>query len=225
MKAFLLLIIIALQACGANGHGWNSQHTPEPPTDSDLAELRARVDAAASALRDLPVAHRQQLEAAVAQAATSLRRLEDLSRKGARRKKATGLLYMAGVATIANDPTGIGLADNVLLPFIGLGILATYLAMEAPAPPRELTQAWEEVIGRLDAVGKAAEAIRAERLPDVPRSDCIANYVRCQESGLSRIKYSGQSQCHICLDACKRVGAWPDSWAGGTMDCRWWMHP
>lgn len=219
--AALFLLVVSAGCGGANGNGWDSKYTPEPPTDSDIQELRGRVQAARDALRHVPAERRPKLEAAVAQAEASLGRFESLSRKGARRKKATGFLYMAGAATIANDPSGVGLADNVLVPFIILGIIATHLATDAPAPPRELAQAWDDVIRSLEAVGAAAAATSAIH---VDRSDCIENYVQCQESELARVKSGGRSQCQACLDIRKQDGWWPDSVSGDSMECRWWIY-
>lgn len=74
-------------------------------------------------------------------------------------------LYAAGAAVLADDLSGMGVADDVFLPFVAIGLLVTYLATEGPAGPEALEQAWREVMERLDAVAKTAAAMQSRYIP------------------------------------------------------------
>jgi hypothetical protein len=171
------------------------------PTDADLAAIRGRLHAAQAALRDLPPEERGRMSQALASAEVALARYEHLASQGAVRQRRTGQIYMAGSFVVANDATGVGAADDWVIPFLILGLIATHLTTEAPAPPADLTQAWGDVIAGLDAVGKAAEGIRAgsRRVSPMPPMDnCTVHLQECLGTPLGDKNSGGKWGRSVC---------------------------
>lgn len=164
---------------------------------------------------------------ALARAEVALALYEHLASQGAVRQRRIGQIYTAGGFVVANDATGVGAADDWLIPFLVLGLIANHLTTEAPAPPADLTQAWAEVIAGLDAVGKTAEAIRtaSQRVsPMPPMDDCTAHMSRCLGTPLGEKNSGGKwgrSICSDCLEVCRGSGFWPRTTRYGS-DCQWW---
>jgi hypothetical protein len=167
------------------------------------------------------------MEEAIARAETALDRYEGLASKGAARQRRVGRIYLVGSFVVANNATGIGVADDVLIPFLILGFIATHLTTEAPAAPAALSQAWGEVIAGLDAVGQVAEGIRtaSQRVsPMSPMDDCTIHLQECLGTPLGN-KYSGgkwgRSVCYDCWEICTRSKLWPVATRYGK-SCEWW---
>ena len=237
--AWVLLVAVTIATAGCfNGNG-NGMRDRGPnrggradavaPTDADLAAIWGRLHAAQAALPDLPPEERERMRQALARAEVALARYEHLAAQGAVRQRRTGQIYMAGSFVVANDASGIGAADDWVIPFLILGLIATHLTTEAPAPPADLTQGWAEVIAGLNAVGKAAEGIRAgQRVSPMPPMDnCVSHLGMCLETPLGRPHSGGRWGHSICVDCneiCRRSPTgWPAS-TGDGKDCRWWLH-
>jgi hypothetical protein len=231
------LIVVVAVACGVAGcveedsyrsRKRSQKHlicNPRSPTEEDVQWLRARTARARSAVWSLPKSKQGRVLALIERADRAINRFEYLARKGGCRRKGQGFFYVAGAAVVADDTTGIGAADDVLLPLFALGLVATKLTTEAPAPPAELEQSWIAVISSLEAVGKAAESVRASRRvsPMPPDDDCVAHVRECMASPLSKKRGGkhGRSVCVDCVEICRRQGSWPGkTWDG--KDCRWW---
>jgi hypothetical protein len=70
-------------------------------------------------------------------------------------------LAVAGTTLVADDVSGAGVADDVLLPVVGLGLLATRLLTQAPASEAEGDKAWREVLAEMQATAQAARQVSA----------------------------------------------------------------
>jgi hypothetical protein len=115
----------------------------QEPTADDLAMIREHLAAARSALAKLaalrvPEQSRQELDRRIQQAAEALSRYERLAQRGAPRKKAQGVLFVAGAAIVADDTTFIGTIDDALLPILAVGALATLILTHGPPTAPEL---------------------------------------------------------------------------------------
>ena len=91
-----------------------------------------------------------------------------------------------------DDASGAGILDNVLLPFVALGFVATRLMMDAPAGSKEITQAWNEVVDAFADTGQIAgsEVLQAvDRIP--PMDNCTEHYALCLMTPLGRRNSGG----------------------------------
>ena len=135
------------------------------PSPDELNAVKTRLTQARLVLTspDLPVeedAHRSLVER-LDKAEAALQRYSKLSAQGETRARLEAPLALAGVALLADDATGIGAADDPLLPFIGLGLLATRLLTEAPAPATERDESWRTVLKEVQAVSDMARQVSA----------------------------------------------------------------
>jgi hypothetical protein len=201
------------------------------PTADDLAMIRQQIAAARSALGKLaalqvPEQSRQELDRRIQRATEALSRYERLAQRGAPRKKAQGVLFVAGAAIVADDTTLIGTIDDALLPILAVGALATLILTHGPPTAPELDRAWQEVTAAMMAVGQEAERVKkaAARPRVLPaRSNCQKHYERCQDTYLGRPNSGsfGKTICNECLDLCKSNGFWPEA-TGANKPCQWW---
>lgn len=125
-----------------------------------LAQARRALGAAGSSLSP---EDRQRLTRAVEEADEASARYLQLLKQGDARAEAMAPLAVAGGGVALDDATGVGVADDVLLPFIGIAILVAYCRTQSPASSTELATAWEEVIRRLEALARVADQIRVAR--------------------------------------------------------------
>lgn len=68
-------------------------------------------------------------------------------------------LAAAGATLVADDLTGVGVANDFLLPVVGLGLLATQLLTQAPAPETEVDKAWRGVLAEMQAAAQTARQV------------------------------------------------------------------
>jgi hypothetical protein len=201
------------------------------PTADDLAIIRQQIAAARSALGKLaalqvPEQSRQELDRRIQRATEALSRYERLAQRGAPRKKAQGVLFVAGAAIVADDTTLIGTIDDALLPIITVGALATFILTHGSPTAPELSQAWQEVTAAMMAVGQEAERVKKEAArPRVmpARSDCKKHYERCLESYLGQPRSGGWNRtlCQNCWNICRNQKYWPEA-VGDNQPCQWW---
>jgi hypothetical protein len=145
------------------------------PTQGDIDAIRKRVERACTVVVavELDATDRTHLQEQLRQIETALAHYEELSQRGSKRKAAEGPLYLAGVALLVDDTSGIGVTDDVLLPVIALGLLAAHLSTQPPVSNRELRSAWEVVLSRLQAAAGMAQLQMGklsgkERASDIP---------------------------------------------------------
>lgn len=219
------IAIALVSSCGIDAHG------PDPDIRSATIEQKATIErylrAAEDTLPKVPAASQHALSNALLRARSALDSYDQLARQGSSRRQAHNALYVTGVALIADDASGVGIADNVLLPFVALGIVAVHLTQKAPAPPQELSQAWNEVIDSFAEVGQLAGTEIRQALESVPPMDhCIEHYGLCLTTPLG-IRNSGgrwrHSICQDCLDICHGSGHWPAR-TGHGKSCDWWRY-
>ncbi len=135
------------------------------PTPDELNEVRARLTRARQSLTspDLPLEgdKHQSLRARLDEADAAFQRYLKLSKQGETRARLQAPLALAGVALVADDATGIGVADDPLLPLIGLGLVASQMLTQAPVPATEIEEAWREVLRKMQAVADEARQLGA----------------------------------------------------------------
>lgn len=130
--------------------------------------------------------------------------------RGQTRRAMQGPLYGAGAYVIANDMTGVGVADDVAIPFLALGAVAVVLATTAPASSRALQRALDDVKGSATTVSEVFSRVEDNDKPIAApgsRQHCIDMYVDCKLN--ARRGFRG---CQACMDWC--MGApyrWPET--------------
>jgi hypothetical protein len=156
------------------------------PTPEQVDEVQVRLAQARQALTSpdslLDEGQRQSLGDSLRKADAALEHYMQLSKQGEKRARVAAPLSLAGVALVADDASGIGAADDLLLPFIGLGLLATHLLTEAPAPRTEIDKAWQQVLVELRAVAQVAAQLKASTryvppprtLPGFPDAELVS---------------------------------------------------
>jgi hypothetical protein len=139
---------------GQNGKG---------PTQQDINRAMSEI-AKAKAIVNNPDApllddERSNLKAKIASAEAKLSEYTELSNQGSTRQAVMAPLALAGGGVLADDATGVGVADDFLLPLIGIGMLVTYLATRSPASDQELANSWSQVTSSLEAVAVAGTGL------------------------------------------------------------------
>lgn len=197
-------------------------------TNHRVEAVHQRLKAAHDALDQLPTEEQGELRAALTRAERAIERFERLARQGRSRQQTEEFLKRVAALALVDDATVGGIADDALLPLLILGVIATRLAMEAPAPPQALADAWRDVLDTLQAVGTVAEAAAIEaarRYPHPDFRDCTAHLNGCLGTKLGRPHSGGtwgHSICKDCFDQCTGQGKWPRQ-TGDGKNCRWWM--
>lgn len=221
----LLLSLVLLACAGETPRRQTFVTCNDPaPSDDDVELLRWYIQRARRALPSLPPMQRDLLAAHVTRAEQALETLFEALGERSWCTKGKGYLYIAGAAVVADDATGVGAADDVLLPFIAFGAIALHMMTEAPAPPAELAMAWGGVVGTLDSLAREAERLKTSPvLP--PMNDCQVHFAECLSSRLQSRRGSthGSSACIDCNDFCRNQGRWYDFTESGQ-DCRWWNY-
>lgn len=231
LRAFYALLVFLIFSMAAS-----ADEAPSAPTQGDVDAVLQRIQRAREALAKrgstLNAQHQRSLLDKLGEVEKALGTYENLRRQGTSRQNATRPLYIAGAALLADDVTGIGTADDALVPFLGLGILGVYLVTHPPVLPAELARAWMQVIMALEEVGHAAGGIHlmaGSHASDIPkRKDCLKHLTGCLGTRLGRPgsgRSRGHSVCADCFEICQgEEKAWPDVGHDGK-DCRWWNYP
>lgn len=228
MRSLLLRYLLLLLAWGTVAH---AEEPIQPPTQGDIDAVRQRNRLAREALSTsamgskLSKEHRQSLLAGLDATEKALEQYEKLRCQRARRQEVTRPLYVAGAAVLIDDVSGVGVLDDALVPFIGLGILGAYPVTRPPVSPADLNHSWMEVVTALEEVGHVAAGIAAGSRSIPSRKNCRQHLIQCLRTSLGR-PGSGRSPNHsICADCFERCrsGEWPDV-GHDKKDCRWWDY-
>lgn len=132
-------------------------------TGQALAAVQATLVKARKSLESggnaLDADQRQRLAAALSEAEAATARYARLSQQGDARQAALAPLAVAAGAVVADDVSGVGAADDVLLPFIGIAALVALCTTHRPADKVELDEAWQKVIVSLTTLARVTEAV------------------------------------------------------------------
>jgi hypothetical protein len=125
--------------------------------------------------------------------------------RGDKRAAATAPLYAAGGAVLADDVTGVGAADDPLLPIIGLGVLLAHAATSPPATDSEINKAWIALVAAMEAASATAVELARKK-----KAGCSC---RCLKPGVgpgigaeSRGRQSVKKLARICETATPDTG-------------------
>ena len=155
----------------------------------------------------VPDEHRDEVVRAIGEVRSALARYHELRQRGSMRAAVIAPVEVSATAILADDATGFGLGNDVLLVPLALAAAATYLITDAVASERELSQAWNQVL--IDS-GELASAVQSALLAAgiQTRQDCIDQYVACQ---LYARRSFPRSRCQVCMHRCIVSDfIWPD---------------
>lgn len=170
---------------------------------------------AASKLLDNPGLsgeHKQKLEVAIKQARASLSRYSTLRGRGGIRAAVLAPIRVSAGAIAADDTTGVGLSNDVLLIPLALAAIATYVVTDAAASANELGASWNDALEQMRQLGilTAAAAMTVDELDGV----CMSHMVHCLENvwqpAWNREDFGPRKNCKDCYLECKIDGKWPD---------------
>lgn len=134
----------------------------------NLGEIESKLAAARKALADpsVPLSddEKSQLAAAIAQAQGRLDAYKSLQGQGSTRNAAMGTLAVGAGAVVADDATGVGVADDPLLILIGLAALAVLVATRPPASSGDLQAAWDALASSVRTVAQLGTGLIALKL-------------------------------------------------------------
>ena len=210
----LALALSALLGCGA------SVVENQRVTYIDLpGDLRGYARDARATLPDLDDRRRVLLEPALDHLDAAIAAFDDLSSQGGTRERLRTPVIGVAVGLTADDLTGYGLANDVVLPFLAVGVLAITLSTDAPASENTLHIAREQVLTAARRVKEAMESTRttgvgtsvglqsAATAAPGTRQGCIDLYVDCQQNAPWPFDLR---KCQPCMDKCLANGyRWP----------------
>lgn len=152
------LFLCGLLLVGAHAHAAG-------PSEDELQEVQKQLARARAVLEHpdvlLEEVHARALSSGLEKTEAALQRYLELSNRGKKRTRLMVPLAAAGATLVADDVTGVGVANDFLLPVVGLGLLATQLLTQAPAPETEVDKVWREVLAEMQATAQIAREVSA----------------------------------------------------------------
>ena len=203
----LSLAAFALGSCSVVD-AFDEDDSARIPVDPDL---RLHVRNARSKLPLLPPEKRAIIEPLLVIHEQAIRAYDRLMAKGQTRRAAYAPLLGAGAYVMADDVTGVGVADDVALPFLAIGAVVVAAATSAPASNKALRSALDKIRDSgqdLSIVFSRVDESSEPIAPPGTRQHCIDTYVDCQLNARRGYRRGG---CQTCMDWCTGQGfVWPE---------------
>lgn len=181
------------------------------PTPEAVSVMRSKL----TAMRQVLTKHRGELPEQQEQ--LLLTKLNDterafegyvrLAERGKEREKAKAPLYAAGGVLLADDVSGAGAADDVLLPFVAFALIVAHVKTLPPPSEQELAAAWAGFLASLQALAQTTADVAAQRLPG-----CIC---KCLKKGVGPRSGGRQPNPIECAKFCDSI-EFPGSRCGGV---------
>ncbi len=149
-----------------------------------------------------PEEEKAKLVALYKAAEEALKQYGRVAARGQKRADAKAPLYAAGGAIVADDVTGAGVGDDVLLPLVAVGLLVAHLSTPPPASRKEVFDAWDNVQARLEAI---AEVTLAHEAADVAAERKPGCYCRCYLVGVGPYTIGRRPNLSACAKECERI--------------------
>lgn len=115
----------------------------------------------------------------------------------------TGALYAAAGAIAADDATGVGIADDILLPFIVLGLMSTQAQQELAAVASPTNMAIDGLRLSLSVLLSVTYQVAAKK------PGC---YCKCLYKGTGPLLKDRQPSARACQKACQADRTNPDGY-------------
>lgn len=181
------------------------------PTPEAVSIIRSKL----AATRKVLAEHRGELSEQ--QERLLLTRLADAERafegylrlveRGKERAEAKAPLYAAGGALLADDLSGAGAADDVLLPFVALALIVAHVKTLPPPSEQEFAVAWAGFLASLQALANATADVAAQR-----KAGCEC---KCLKKDVGPRPGGRRPNPIACAKFCDSIG-FPGSRCGGV---------
>jgi hypothetical protein len=132
-----------------------------------------------------------------------------LVERGKAREEAKAPLYAAGGVLVADDLSGAGAVDDVLLPFVAFALVVAHVRTLPPPSEQELAVAWGGFLASLQMLTRAVADVAAQR-----KAGC---YCYCYEADEGRYVHKRVSNPLECRDFCRREMKYPGYQCGGAV--------
>lgn len=231
---FTISVTTLASSCVSAGHFTEDDFAARNDVEQDAKERIQHWVGVAKLLVNEPGISNEQindLTAAIDATRSALSNYDRRRSRGAARAMIIAPIRASAGAIVADNATGIGVGNDVLLVPLALAAVAAYAITDARASSDELGQAWNSVLStsgelgtKVDVVLSALTAVHSGERP--PRDDCIGNIARCLGTRLGDRgtgRSPGHSICADCLEVCQGDGTWPVRGRDGK-DCRWWIY-
>lgn len=170
------------------------------PTPEAVTAMRTKLTAMRKVLTEhrgeLPEQQEQLLLARLGDTDRAFEGYVRLAERGKAREEAKAPLYAAGGVLLADDVSGAGAADDVLLPFVAFALIVTHVKTLPPPSEQELAVAWAGFLASLQALAKATADVAAQRKPGC--------YCRCFDRGPGPTIIGRVQNPSACFNACKK---------------------
>lgn len=197
------LIVLALTVLTAHA---------EVPTPEAVSVMRSKLAAMRKVLTEhhgeLPEQQEQVLLTRLGDTERAFESYVRLVARGKAREEAKAPLYAAGGALIADDLSGAGAADDVLLPFVAAAVIMAHVKTLPPPSEQELAVAWAGFLASLQALAKATVDVAAQRKPGC--------YCYCHKQGVGRYEHKRVSTPSECKQFCDSI-EYPGHQCGGSV--------
>lgn len=209
---------LSAMSCGSSESVTERDFVARNDAERDARErMRFWVDAASRFIErpELSPATKQQLRAAVAGSRTALSRYNRLRQRGTTRATVMMPIQASAGAIVADDATGIGVADDILLIPLALAAIATHVLTDDTATSDEIGQAWNQTLDSIRNLGAVAAAAAAMTTDDIERR-CMEKLHQCLENPWqpewNREVFGHRKECRGCYRLCKsQAGTWPEN--------------
>ena len=209
--AIMIIAALGQSSCGL----LNGDDDGRIPLDQDL---RVYARSARAHLVHLTPGQRAVLEPRLRAHEQAIARYDRLMARGQTRRAVQAPLMATGAFLVADDVTGFGVANDVAIPFVALGVVAATLATSAPASDRVLRDAYRDVVDTAQAVSDSLASVgvddpassesEAAAQPGT-REWCIERYTECQETAPRGFSLRN---CEPCMRKCMAQGnEWPET--------------
>lgn len=215
LAVFLAASLLSCDSSDLTGLELNDEPNRVELTD----DLRDYARQARANLARMTAEQRADIEPLLADHESAVARFDRLMAMGQTRRAVLSPLVGMGAYMVLNDSTGVGVADDVLLPFIALGLVAGKMATSPPASGGALLRAYDQVRSTAEAVSQKIEEIQnygvaeaqgteaqgitearseSQAMPGT-REHCIAMYVDCKQNASRGFDLR---RCQPCMDLC-----------------------
>jgi hypothetical protein len=157
-----LALVAVLTNCISDSYITENEFVARTDEEREAKErIRYWVDAAETLLDDpnTPDESKERLREAIANTRATLSAYNNLRNRGAQRAMIIAPIQTSAGAIVADDATGVGMANDILLIPVALAAIATYLVTDAPPSQRELTWAWNRTLTSAGTLGTTVEDV------------------------------------------------------------------
>ena len=197
----LLLVLLSASAARA-----------DLPSPAEIAELQSRLARAREAIEDpkrpLSPSDRAVLSVKLGDAERYFQEFLTLSHLRPEEENTSKALAVVGSTVIADDTTGVGAGDDVLLPFIVLGLAVSHLHQSHEERP--IAYRWNLALLQLQLFAAALTQVAAAQ----KKPGCAC---KCLKQDAGPLPVDRMPNPRACSNYCRDKKGYPGSQCGGVV--------